>query len=286
MPETVRPDGARIHYEVRGTGFPVLLIGPGEIPGQCDTERAAFTETADALAGRFQVITVDARHQGRSTGDCAEPFCYGRTAADLVAVLDELGVERAHVAASGAGTAQLWRLVRDAPDRIGAVVAHAPVGLAEGNGFGDFLATFDEPMRLPRAEGLDGVIEEAGRGGGFAARPGAGPYARQLEGSPAFREEVRALRRERYIVRLVRFRDGLWPQGSAYFSVPEEWMTSFPAPLLVLPGDSRLAPAAFAKRLAADVPGARLLDGAADTADRRTETLASVVSFLLETTAR
>ncbi|MFD4241909.1 alpha/beta fold hydrolase [Streptomyces sp. NPDC058525] len=284
MPETVRPDGARIHYEVRGTGFPVLLIGPGEIPGQCDTERAAFTETADALAGRFQVITVDARHQGSSTGP-AEPFCYGRTAADLIAVLDELGVERAHIAASGAGTAQAWRLVQDAPERIASVVAHAPVGLAEGNGFGDFLATFDEPMRLPRAEGIEGVIEEAGRGG-FADRPGAGPYARQLHGLPEFREEILALRRERYIVRVVRFRDGLWPQGSAYFSVPEEWMTGFPAPLLVLPGDSTLAPAALAKRLAADVPGARLLDGAADTADRRTETLAAVVSFLLETTAR
>ncbi|MEU9235782.1 alpha/beta fold hydrolase [Streptomyces subrutilus] len=285
MPETVRPDGARIHYEVRGTGFPVLLIGPGEIPGQCDTERAAFTETADALAGRFQVISVDPRHQGASTGP-AEPFCYGRTAADLLAVLDELGVGRAHVAASGAGTAQAWRLVQDAPDRIASVVAHAPVGLAEGNGLGDFLAAFDEPMRLARAEGVDGVIEEAGRGGGFAARPGAGPYARGLERSAEFREEIRTLRRERYIVRVVRFRDGLWPQGSAYFSVPEEWMAAFPAPLLVLPGDSTQAPAALAKRLAADVPGARLLDGAADTADRRTETLASVVSFLLETTAR
>ncbi|MCX5016579.1 alpha/beta hydrolase [Streptomyces sp. NBC_00555] len=285
MPETVRPDGARIHYEVRGTGFPVLLIGPGEVPGQCDTERAAFTETADALAGQFQVITVEARHNGRSTGP-AEPFCYGRTAADLLSVLDELGIERAHIAASGAGTAQAWRLVQDAPERIGSVVAHAPAGLAEGNTLGDFLATFDEAMRLPRAEGIDGVIEEASLGGGFAARPGAGPYARQLHEVPDFREELLALRRERYIVRVVRFRDGIWPQGSAWFSVPEESMTRFPAPLLVLPGNSPLAPAALAKRLASDVPGARLLDGAADTADRRTETLASVVSFLLETTAR
>lgn len=103
MPETVRPDGARIHYEVYGTGFPVLLLGPGEVPGQCDGARAAFAELATALAAQFRVVTVDARHQGRSTGP-AEPFCYGRTAADQLAVLDELGIERAHVVASGAGT--------------------------------------------------------------------------------------------------------------------------------------------------------------------------------------
>ncbi|WP_327364781.1 alpha/beta hydrolase [Streptomyces sp. NBC_01296] len=285
MPETVRPDGARIHYEVYGTGFPVLLLGPGEVPGQCDGARAAFAELATALAAQFRVVTVDARHQGRSTGP-AEPFCYGRTAADQLAVLDELGIERAHVVASGAGTPQAWRLVQDAPERIAAVVAHAPVGIDGSNTLGDFLGTFDEAMRLARAEGVEGVIAEAALGGGFAARPGAGPYARRFEEVSSFREEILALRRERYIVGLVRFRDGLWPQGSAFFSVPEEWLASFPAPLLVLPGASALAPEGLAKRLAAEVPGARIAQSGPGTPDRGTETVDQVVSFLLETTAR
>lgn len=286
MPETVRPDGARIHYEVHGSGFPVLLLADGAGGGEAASWSRHFYDPVTELAGSFRVIAVDQRHAGRSAAAPFEPFSFEQHAADLQAVLDDLGVEEAHVVASGAGTALAWRLAHDAPQRVRALVCDRPVGLAEGNTLGDFLAAYDEPMRHARAEGLDGVIAAAAEDGSFTRNPAAGPYAGRLHGDQEFREEVRTRRLERYVVSLVRFRDGMWPEGSAYFSVPEEWLPRLDRPLLILPGDDRLHPESLAKRLADEVPGARLLDTGHDSEDRRTQTVGTIVSFLTSHTPR
>lgn len=286
MPETVRPDGARIHYEVHGEGFPVLLLADGAAGGGIASWETNFYHPVTELADRFSVIALDQRHVGRSTAVPFEPFSYERNAADIQAVLDDLGVEQAHVISAGTGTAQAWRLVHDAPARVRSVVSQEPVGLDDSNTLGTFLSEFDEAMRLARAEGLEGVIAAAQAQDCFAGGTGAGPYASRLNADPAFRHEILTLRRERYIVSVVRFRDGVWPQGSAYFSVPEDWMTGFPAPLLILPGNDLLHPEGVAKRLASEVPDARLLDTGHDAGDRRTEAVRAIVSFLDENTPR
>lgn len=287
MPETVRPDGARIHYEVHGEGFPVLLLGDGPAGGGIAAWDENFYHPVTELAGSFQVIAVDPRHVGRSTTAPLAPFSYATNAADIEAVLDDLGIERAHVVGAGTGAAQAWRLVHDAPGRVRSVVCQDPAGLDTGNGLDAFLAEYDEAMRLPRAEGIEGVIAAAVEAEGrFAGGTGAGPYAARLHADPEFRKEVLALRRERYIVSVVRFRDGVRPQGSAYFSVPEEWMTRFPAPLLILPGNDPLHPEGIAKRLAAEAPDARLLDPVHGAGDRNTEAVRAIVSFLEENTPR
>ena len=36
MPTVTRPDGAVIHYETWGDGFPLLLIAPGGVSSQID----------------------------------------------------------------------------------------------------------------------------------------------------------------------------------------------------------------------------------------------------------
>ncbi|MER5886568.1 alpha/beta hydrolase [Streptomyces sp. NPDC001941] len=285
MSETVRPDGARIHYEVHGEGFPVLLLADGAAGGETAAWEEEFLHPVAELAGRFRVITVDQRNTGRSTGPLA-PFSYATGAEDLVAVLDDLGVEAAHVVAAGTGTALAWRLAHDAPGRVRSVVALRPVGLGADNTLGDFLGTYDEAMRLPRAEALAGVVEAARREPRFDLNPGAGPYARRLADDQEFRDQVGALRRERYVVAVVRHRDGIWPKGAAFFSVPDAWFATLAAPLLVLPGADRLHPEDVAKRLASEVAGARLVDPGYDTADRRTETVSTIVSFLDENTPR
>ncbi|THA64121.1 alpha/beta hydrolase [Streptomyces sp. A0642] len=286
MPETVRPDGARIHYEVHGEGFPVLLLADGAAGGGIASWQTNFYHPVSELAGRFRVIAVDQRHVGRSTVAPFEPFSYEQSSADMQAVLDDLGAEQAHVVSAGTGTALAWRLAHDTPARVRSVVSQDPVGLDDTNTLGTFLGEYDEAMRLTRAEGLEGVIAAAQAQGHFAPGNGAGPYAARLNADPAFRDEILTLRRERYVVSVVRFRDGIWPQGSAYFSVPEEWMTGFPAPLLILPGNDPLHPEGVAKRLASEVPNARLLDAGYDAGDRRTEAVPAIVSFLDENTPR
>ncbi|WP_156754861.1 alpha/beta fold hydrolase [Actinokineospora pegani] len=265
MPHIERPDGARIHYEVRGTGFPVLLLAPGG-PGGEVADWAAGPLDPATLHQDFQVVSVDQRHSGASTGPLT-PYDYGVAAEDLVAVLDALDIPVAHVVAGGQSASVAWRLAADAPRRVRAVVAVAPAGRDETNALGDFLAGHEPAMRLPRAaffddpgsEGMSAVLEAARRGRSFAADPEAGPFARTIAADPAAVEALAALRREKYISALVRHRDGVWPAGRAYFSVADEWFAAAPTPVLVLPGSDRLSPAGAARRLAADLPGGRLL---------------------------
>ncbi|MGA5817192.1 alpha/beta fold hydrolase [Kitasatospora sp. NPDC094028] len=278
MPEILRPDGARIHYQVHGEGFPVLLLAPGGVSSDAASWEAESYHPVRELAAHFRVIVLDQRHAGASHAP-ALPFDYAQTAADQLAVLDELGVEQAHLLAAGSGSVHAWRLAHDAPERVRSVVCLRPAGRDDGNTLGTFYGPFDEAMRWTRAEGVAGVLAAAERAGRFADNPAAGPFGQRLHDDPEFRAELGAVRRENYISLLVRFRDGLWPDGSAWFSVPEAWMGEFPAPLLVLPGDGPQTPAGLAKRLAHEAPQAVLLEDGSDPA-------AAVLAFLQQHTTR
>ncbi|MFF5449575.1 alpha/beta fold hydrolase [Streptomyces sp. NPDC012888] len=293
MPEIERPDGARIHYQVHGEGFPVLLLAPGGVSSQIECWDENFYHPVRELSGRFRVIAMDQRHAGRSPAPTA-PFSYEQTVGDQLAVLDGLGVERAHVVAAGSGCVHAWALARTAPERVVSVVAQQPEGRDAVNTLGTFFTEFDEAMRHVRAAsfddpetmGLRAVVEAAVREPRFSRNPAAGPFAQRLADDPEFREEFLKFTRESYVTRLVRFRDGFRPDGSAYFSVPEEWMARFPAPLLVLPGGDERHPEGLAKRLGAEVPRVRLVDAGFDAPERVAGTVAEITGFLAEHTPR
>jgi pimeloyl-ACP methyl ester carboxylesterase len=68
------------------------------------------------------VIAFDARAQGQSTRG-TELLTYEQMAADAVAVLDELGVETAHVVGHSDGGIEALLLARDYADRVASIVA-------------------------------------------------------------------------------------------------------------------------------------------------------------------
>lgn len=85
-------DGIRINYEVHGAGAPLLMVmGLG---GSLEGWRHQVPE----LARDFQVIVFDNRGVGQSSvpGDMGL-YSMSLFADDAAAVLDDLGVERAHV---------------------------------------------------------------------------------------------------------------------------------------------------------------------------------------------
>ncbi|MFE1250342.1 alpha/beta fold hydrolase [Streptomyces sp. NPDC058766] len=291
MPEVIREDGARIHYEVHGDGFPVLLLAPGHVSSATDTWNDNFYDPVRALSQHFKVIAMDQRHAGRSAAP-AVPFSYEQTAGDQLAVLDAVGAGQAHVVAAEFGCVHAWRLAHDAPERVRSIVAQEPAGRDADNSLGDFFGLFDATMRLVRAagfddpetEGLGAVFEAAARDGVFARNLQAGPFAARLHDDEEFRKEMLAFRREKYITLLVRFRDAMFPDDRAHFSVPDQWIATLPAPLLLLAGDRVRQPRALAERLAAEAPRATVLAPGFDAPDRRDGTVASIVEFLLKNT--
>lgn len=279
MPHLSRPDGATIHYEVFGNGYPLLLLAPGGVSSTISFwERSAINPIKE-FADQFMVIGMDQRFAGESHAP-AVAFSYDTTAADQLAVLDAVGVRRAHLMGGCIGCTYAWKLIHDAPDRISAAVCQDPVGLDETNSPATFYAMFNETMRLVRAEGMDGVIKLAEENPVFMMANGGGPFAPRIAADAAFREELRQMPVESYAALIVRFRDGIWPANPPYFTVPAEWMATCPAPMLVLPGSDVFHPTGIAHRVCREAPHATCLDVDCRSDAKRPATIEAIRAFL------
>jgi pimeloyl-ACP methyl ester carboxylesterase len=105
-----------------GPGEPVLLIG-GFTAGHF-----AFDFVRSQLAGH-RLITWEPRGLGRSAcpDPSAEPYSVAMWAEDLRALMDALGLERAHVWALGFGSYIAHRFAAVHPQRVGALVTYTDV---------------------------------------------------------------------------------------------------------------------------------------------------------------
>ena len=281
MPDVMRPDGTTIHYEVFGGGFPLLLLAPGGVNSQIEFWQRSIINPIESFADEFMVIGMDQRHCGRSkTG--LTPFSYDEAMQDQIAVLNDLGLARAHVMGGCIGCAYALRLADQAPARIAGAVMQDPVGLDQTNSLETFYAMFNPTIRLARAEGLEAVIESAQRDPIFMQNNEAGPFAQRIHDDPLFADALRAIRREGYIALVVEFRDGMWPQQPPYFAVNEVAVQRSHAPMLVLPGADPFHPTGIGERICNEAPNARCLAVDARAEDNLPATLDSIRAFLRE----
>ncbi len=117
MSEVVVDDGMTIHYDVFGRkdGTPLVMIqGLG-------TDSRGWALQRLAMGRQFRCITIDNRGVGR-TGPAPEPYSLERMALDVVAVLDQERIDRAHVmgASMGGVIAQIVGVLH--PDRTRSLV--------------------------------------------------------------------------------------------------------------------------------------------------------------------
>ena len=112
-------DGVGIEYEVTGTGPPVVLLH-----GFPDSGRL-WRHQVPALAGAgFQVIVPDLRGYGRSgKPEGIEAYSLPLLAGDVMAILADLEITRAHVVGHDWGAALAWGLAARAPGRVDHLVA-------------------------------------------------------------------------------------------------------------------------------------------------------------------
>lgn len=106
-----------VHQE--GDGAPVLLIH-----GFPDSSRLWRKQVPALLGAGLQVIVPDLRGFGESDRPAAvEAYAISHSVADMVAVLDAAGVERARVVGHDWGAVVAWSLAAFAPDRVEKLVA-------------------------------------------------------------------------------------------------------------------------------------------------------------------
>jgi len=106
--------GVAIEYKVTGEGRPVVLIH-----GFPDSGRLWRSQVGALADAGFKVIVPDMRGYGASDKPSdIEPYNLLYLVADIGAVMDDAGVERAHVVGHDWGAAVAWVLAAVAPERV------------------------------------------------------------------------------------------------------------------------------------------------------------------------
>jgi aminoacrylate hydrolase len=104
-----------LYYERQGAGFPVLFVtGLGG-------NASHWREQVPAFAKSFDVITFDHRGIGQSDHDKIS-YSVDKMAADAVALLDALGIEKTHVVGHSTGGAIAQILALEHPKRLASAV--------------------------------------------------------------------------------------------------------------------------------------------------------------------
>lgn len=142
--------GMRIHYEVEGQGFPLVIQH-----GYSDSMQTWYElGYVDALKRAHLVILVDARGHGASDKPHdTSAYAKDRQAADVVGVLDELQIQRANYWGYSMGGRIGFALAQYAPERFRCFV----LGGAAGDGRSRIGDGFRKAMREGGVSAIPGL---------------------------------------------------------------------------------------------------------------------------------
>lgn len=123
---TVVVAGKPIFFAETGSGAAVVMLHGGG-PGASGV--ANYTRNIDALAQRYRVIIPDMPGYGRSDKEIDQRDPFGYLADAIRGLLDELGIDSAHLVGNSYGGAAALRLALDTPHRVDKLVLMGPGGI-------------------------------------------------------------------------------------------------------------------------------------------------------------
>src|SRR5918992_614094 len=133
--------------EEAGEGVPVVLMH-----GLTATRRYVVMGSKNLERNGHRVVMYDARGHGRS--DPADAYSYDALATDLLAVLDDRGIDRAVLAGTSMGAHTIARFALDHGDRVAGLVVVTPAFDPDD--------TRDEQRRLARWDALSEGLRTGG----------------------------------------------------------------------------------------------------------------------------
>jgi pimeloyl-ACP methyl ester carboxylesterase len=154
-------DDASIHYEIYGDGFPLLLIAPGGMRSAISYWENMPQNPIVQLADAFQVIAMDQRNAGQSTGSVSAEDGWDTYARDQLALMDHLGLNRFHVAGMCIGGSYIMGLIAAAPQRVASAVLFQTIGLDNNRqAFYDMFESWANDLK-PDFPGVDDAAWES-----------------------------------------------------------------------------------------------------------------------------
>ena len=122
---------ASIYYEEFGQGFPILTFAPAGLQSIIDVWNgpSAPVNPLTEFAAQFRVIAMDQRNAGgRSHAPITAQDGWHTYAADHIALLDHLHIDRCHLYGQCIGGSFIMSLLKAEPDRIACAVLAQPIG--------------------------------------------------------------------------------------------------------------------------------------------------------------
>ena len=206
-------NGARIAYDVAGSGPAVLLLHAGI------GDRRMWDAQVPTFAEHFTVIRFDARGFGETRKPDAPFAPYG----DALALLDHLEISRAHVVGVSMGSQTAIEAAIAAPERVSALVA---VGARTGTPVSPELrAGWERVDELYEAGDIAGAVEYELRM--WVDGPDRGPDAVD----PEMRERVREMNAALFT------RDDVECEEIPFDPPAAERLAEIAAPTLIVYGD-------------------------------------------------
>ena len=233
-------NGARLYYEVAGSGHPVVLVHAGIADHRMwDDQFARFAE-------RYRVIRYDQRGFGQSTAP-AGPFAFHD---DLYLLLRQLEVARASFIGGSLGGAVVINFAVAHPEMVEGLIV-------VGSGLGGI----EWPPPSPEELALFSQVEEAADAGDFATANEIevhiwvdGPTRNPESVNQGVRERVREMNLQTF----TRHEENEQAQPQELEPPASVRLGEIQVPTLVLIGDQDVSSIqAIADHLAAAIPGAR-----------------------------
>ena len=254
-------DGIVTRYETLGSGPPLLMYAPGGFDATIEKWSTmgvyARVKLLEHLPKSYTCIAFDRRECGESGGR-VEAVGWPHYVAHGKALLDHLGIERAHLIGGCMGCSCVIAFAVAHPRSVLSMVLWWPVGGAKyrikGRG------RFTEHLQFVRGHGLAEVVALVQREGkAFGADPRGGPWASVIRRDPAFAEAYARLDPDRYTRIVTDMVNGLIDRDTSPGAEPEALM-KLDIPALIVPGRDESHATSAARYLEECLPRAQYWD--------------------------
>jgi pimeloyl-ACP methyl ester carboxylesterase len=234
---TATIDGITTHYEVVGSGPPLLMYAPGGFNAALEMWRTqgvyANIRLLDHLPARYTCILFDRRECGQSGGRI-ERMTWGHYVAHGKGLLEHLDIERAHLMGGCMGCCPVTAFAVAHPHMVQSMVLFWPVGGARYRL--NAHQRFAEHLGFVQQHGLAEVAALVSREGKpFGADPRGGPWASVIRRDPMFAETFAKQNVDDYRLVLVGMMRSLFDRDTAPGAEPEDLMR-VDIPALIVPG--------------------------------------------------
>ena len=254
-------DGITTHYEVRGSGVPLLMFSPGGFDATLEKWTTlgvyARTRMLEHLSRHYTCIVFDRRETGQSGGR-VERITWAHYVAQGHGLLAHLKIDRAHIMGGCMGCCSAVAFGVTHPEMTASLLLWWPVGGAKYRINGHL--RFAEHLAYVKEHGLDDVVALAKSDTkSFGEDPRRGPWVSVLRRDPEFADSYARQHVEQYTQLVTGMARSLLDRDTAPGAEPED-LLQLNIPALIVPGRDASHATSAARYLEECLPNAQYWD--------------------------